>query len=154
MISRKVVESVGPFDESLAFGEDWEYWIRVAATFPVGCVPHFDVYLLSRRGSRGKQPQALLKHSLQVVGMSLTRFVPRRPWFRARVRAQVYYVASHDFSVLGLRREARRAILAAIARYPIEPNYYKRLARLLGPPPTRPEPVGLGSASRRTAGRH
>lgn len=30
VLSRKVVDSVGLFDESLRFGEDWEYWTRAA----------------------------------------------------------------------------------------------------------------------------
>jgi glycosyltransferase involved in cell wall biosynthesis len=131
LVSRKALDKVGQFDQSLEFGEDWEYWIRVAAEFPIGCVPQFDVYLLSRLGSRGKQPRSMLEHSLQVVRISLARYVPGRPWFHARVIAQVYYGASQDFSALGLLRDARRAILSAIAHYPLEPAYYKRLVRLM-----------------------
>jgi glycosyltransferase involved in cell wall biosynthesis len=35
MMSRRIIESVGYFNENLRFAQDYEYWMRVALLFPV-----------------------------------------------------------------------------------------------------------------------
>ena len=39
LIRRKALEEVGTFDESLAFAEDWDLWLRLAARYEYVAVP-------------------------------------------------------------------------------------------------------------------
>lgn len=133
MVTRRAIDAVGTFDESLHFGEDWEYWIRIASQFQVACVPDFDVYLLDRARSQGKNAQAVRRDSLRVIRTSLDRYAPSRPFFRRAVLAQVHYVASYNFWAAGLIWDARTELLRSLAYNPLHLPYYKRLIRLFFP---------------------
>jgi len=133
MISRRAMETVGPFDESLRFAEDWEYWIRVASQFAVACVPDFDVRLLDRPGSLGKNAQAVRHHSLEFMHRTLDRYAATRPWFRRVALAQVHYVASYNLWASGEIWAARRELLWSLAYNPLYLTYYKRMVRLFFP---------------------
>jgi GT2 family glycosyltransferase len=39
VVRREVYESLGGFDRRLSYGEDWEMWVRIAASYPVAYVP-------------------------------------------------------------------------------------------------------------------
>ena len=36
VVKREVYAQLGGYDESLRYGEDWEMWVRIAASYPVG----------------------------------------------------------------------------------------------------------------------
>jgi hypothetical protein len=36
VVKREVYEKVGGYDERLRYGEDWEMWVRIAASYPIG----------------------------------------------------------------------------------------------------------------------
>jgi glycosyltransferase involved in cell wall biosynthesis len=133
MVRRKTIDSVGMFDASLQYAEDWEYWIRIASQFDVACVPEYDVYLLSRPGSRGKNALATRDQSLQFIHDALDRYAPGRPWFRRTALAQLHYVASYNFWVSGYLWEARRETLKSLIYNPFYLVYYKRMVRLFFP---------------------
>ncbi|HEY6191521.1 MAG TPA: glycosyltransferase family 2 protein [Bacteroidota bacterium] len=40
-LRRQVYDTVGPFDESLHFGMDYDYWIRVGKQFKIGYIPDY-----------------------------------------------------------------------------------------------------------------
>ena len=44
LIRRVAIESVGGFDPSLVSGEDWEYWLRLAAQWPFAVVPKRQIF--------------------------------------------------------------------------------------------------------------
>jgi GT2 family glycosyltransferase len=39
VVRRQVYERLGGFDHRLSYGEDWEMWVRIAASYPVAYVP-------------------------------------------------------------------------------------------------------------------
>lgn len=133
MVSRKAIETVGMFDESLQYAEDWEYWIRIASRFEVACVPQFDVFLLSRPDSRGKNALATRDQSLRFIHDAIREYVPGRPWFRRTALAELHYVASYNFWAAGDLWPARREIVRSLAYNPFYLTYYKRLVRLFFP---------------------
>lgn len=47
LVERKVLLGMGGFNESLRFGEDLELWVRIAAAYPITCLP--TVHMLRRR---------------------------------------------------------------------------------------------------------
>jgi len=133
LVSRKAIEAVGMFDESLQYAEDWEYWIRIASQFEVACVPEYDVYLLSRPGSRGKNALATRDQSLMFIHDALHRYAPGRPWFKRAALAQLHYVAGYNFWASGYLWKARRETLKSLIYNPFYLVYYKRMVRLFFP---------------------
>jgi glycosyltransferase involved in cell wall biosynthesis len=133
MVTRRAVETVGTFDESLHYAEDWEYWIRVASQFAVACVPEFDVYLLDRPGSQGKNATATRRDSLRFIHAALDRYAPSRPLFRRAALAQLHYVASFNLWASGQIWDARRELVRSLVYNPLHLTYYKRMVRLFFP---------------------
>jgi glycosyltransferase involved in cell wall biosynthesis len=133
MVSRRAIEAVGLFDESLTFAEDWEYWIRVSSEFSVACVPDFDVRLLDRPGSLGKNAKAVRHHSLRFIHAALDRYAAGRPLFRRVALAQLHYVTSYNLWSAGSIWEARRELLRSLIYNPLHLTYYKRMVRLFFP---------------------
>jgi len=56
MLRRQVVELIGRFDPDLKYGEDWEYWLRVALHFSFVAVP---------------KPQVLYRQSLTTASSNI-----------------------------------------------------------------------------------
>lgn len=52
LISRRVFDEVGPFDESLPVCEDYDMWLRICSRFPVLFIPK---PLIVKRGGHGDQ---------------------------------------------------------------------------------------------------
>jgi glycosyltransferase involved in cell wall biosynthesis len=130
LVTRAAVEDAGWFNESLRAAEDWDYWIRVAARFPVACVPSFDVFLLNRPGSVGKNAAAIRDASLQFVPAALRRYAPGRPWFHRKALSQLHFVASYNFNRADQSWAARRELMHCLLLYPFRLEYYKRMLRL------------------------
>jgi glycosyltransferase involved in cell wall biosynthesis len=133
LVTRRAIDAVGMFDETLHYAEDWEYWIRIASQFTVACVPDFDVYLLNRPGSQGKNAQATRRDSLRFIHAALDRYAPSRPFFRRAALAQLHYVASYNLWAAGLIWDARRELLRSLVYNPLHLTYYKRMVRLFFP---------------------
>jgi glycosyltransferase involved in cell wall biosynthesis len=133
MVTRRAIDAVGTFDESLHYAEDWEYWIRIASRFSVACVPDFDVYLLDRPGSQGKNAQATRRDSLRFIHTALDRYAPSRPLFRRAALARLHYVASYNLWAAGLIWDARKELLRSLVYNPLHLTYYKRMVRLFFP---------------------
>ena len=133
MVTRRAIDAVGMFDESLHYAEDWEYWIRIASRFAVACVPEFDVYLLDRPGSQGKNAQATRRDSLRFIHAALSQYAPSRPLFHRVALAQLHYVTSYNLWAAGLKWDARRELLRSLVYNPLHLTYYKRMVRLFFP---------------------
>jgi glycosyltransferase involved in cell wall biosynthesis len=130
LVTRVALEEVGWFEEDLTPAEDWDYWIRVAARFPVACVPEFDVVLLNRPGSISQNAERTRDASLRFVPAALRRYAPGRPWFQRMALSQLHFVASYNFNRAGQKWAARRELLRCLLLYPIRLEYYKRMLRL------------------------
>jgi glycosyltransferase involved in cell wall biosynthesis len=122
LVTRRAVDAVGTFDESLHYAEDWEYWIRIASQFAIACVPDFDVYAHATR-----------RDSLRFIHTALDRYAPSRPMFRRAALAQLHYVASYNLWASGRMWDARRELVRSLVYNPLHLTYYKRMVRLFFP---------------------
>lgn len=51
MIRRECFKKVGPLDERVGLGQDWDMWIRIAKSFPVGVIERPLIHYAHHKGS-------------------------------------------------------------------------------------------------------
>lgn len=59
LVTAKAARAAGQFDENLGFGEDWDYWRRIARKFEVDFAPEPLVAIRVVRGSWGSNPSLI-----------------------------------------------------------------------------------------------
>jgi glycosyltransferase involved in cell wall biosynthesis len=122
IISRRVLEAAGGFNESadVAPVEDWDLWLRIAASYPLACVPeqlatlrlHGDSFLAST-------PLARRVQSLEnVISRAAAREPKRLGPKRARALHNAYFAAGVSAIRQGRAREARSYFLMAWGQQP------------------------------------
>jgi glycosyltransferase involved in cell wall biosynthesis len=122
LVAKQVLDQVGYFDESpnsLA-GEDWDLWLRIAARYPVACVPeklvtvrlHADSFLASM------PMEQKLRNLEDVIDRAADREGRLRP-LRNRALANIYYAAGVQAIRQQRMREARRHFGRALRRHPL-----------------------------------
>jgi len=143
MVRRSVLENVGPFDERLFNGADWDMWLRIAAVCRFEYVSEILVYIrihansIQRRHMDGKQIRFFMQHLL--IYDKWTDRIRRSPEFvkllRKRAlllmlpyvfqpsRIESFYnqIMSNSEKIgqiiLGRRRDLWRGLLEMLARY-------------------------------------
>ncbi|HSR20970.1 MAG TPA: glycosyltransferase [Anaerolineales bacterium] len=97
VVSRRALESAGYFDESpdVAPVEDWDLWLRIAADFPVACVPEPLVTLRLHESSflAGTPMQVRIASLETVVDRAARREAVRLGPLRKKALFGVYYAA-------------------------------------------------------------
>ncbi|HEY3107281.1 MAG TPA: glycosyltransferase [Chloroflexota bacterium] len=129
LLRRRVIERVGPFQESL-YVADYEFWLRAAWA---GCrfryCPGALAFYRSRPGQMSADTPAMLRGIGEVWERALA-YVDREPHraaLRARLAQRRFYLALAD------RRTSARAALASLARArAIHPGAIAPLAYVLG----------------------
>ena len=51
MLTRAAIASSGLFDSTLRYCEDWDYYLRIARSWPFVCVPHYQILYRQTAGS-------------------------------------------------------------------------------------------------------
>ncbi len=51
MITREAIAASGIFDSTLRYCEDWDYYLRIARSWPFVCVPHYQILYRQTAGS-------------------------------------------------------------------------------------------------------
>lgn len=131
MLTRKLFDCIGGFDESLAVCEDYDLWLRIAVEHEVGFVPE---PLIVKRGGHVDQ----LSHS--VWGMDRFRVCALQKLLRQRLPAQkrVWALETLRFKVSVLAQGARkRGKFAEAAQYEMISTDFDLINR---------EPDDVGSA--------
>jgi hypothetical protein len=67
LLRRAVIETVGEFDPGLQAAEDWEYFLRAAARWPLAVVPRYQILYRQSPHSLSSHVEAMREQSLQVV---------------------------------------------------------------------------------------
>ena len=119
ILRRDCLDRVGVFDESIAFGVDYDLWIRLAERYHFECVPAVVTRYTVHAGQMSNDPlvwgrgheDLLRKH-----GGKLRRDHRREGRFYLRL--------GRSLSLRGHVREARRALLTAIRHDPLQPRAY------------------------------
>jgi len=130
----RCVKRVGPFDESLAVGEDYLMWLRIARCYPIGYVDApLTMYrqhseMTTRRV--GKRLQNGLPSEIIVIRNILESYP--QVWHelgaatvRRRISRPYYYLACHHLEQ-GNHRQARTLLTCALRYWPNNWNYQVR----------------------------
>ncbi len=64
VIPKQIIERGGGFDEDIRFGEDWDFWLRIAAITEFYCLPHVLVRVRIHEGGQWffPKPERTTKH--------------------------------------------------------------------------------------------
>lgn len=134
MIPKKVFERVGLFDEDFRRVEDWEMWLRIAATFPFAAVHQPLVYVTNRPGSNGKDCFAMHASQLAVLEKAFGSYAADYVHLRREALAAAHASAGRSFSTFNMYAESRAAFRQSLSLKPWNPGIYARwLLTFLGP---------------------
>jgi glycosyltransferase involved in cell wall biosynthesis len=116
LLRRAAVQAAGGFLPGLAYGEDWEFWIRIALLGPFAVTPGTKPVLLVRQHSGGayqrlaSDPTAFVPCMDAIFGnpVLLARFGPRRlAAIRRRTDAENHWIIGRELIRHGSQAEGR-----------------------------------------------
>jgi hypothetical protein len=129
MLTRACLDRTGLFDESIAFGVDYDLWIRVAEAHHFDYVPDIVTRYTIHERQMSKNPFILAKGHADLMrkyGARLTR--------DRRSEGSLYAALGWEMCKLGNGLEAQRALLKALVLNPLNGRAYVYLAVSLGGP--------------------
>jgi glycosyltransferase involved in cell wall biosynthesis len=120
LVRRSALESAGGFSE-IAFGEDWDTWLRIAERHRIGFAD--EVVALVRRHAGSITPRrgrSRIDTNLAIVDRHLPAVRPawKRPLLRRRAASAAYLHAGLGSAIQGHGHVARRYALCALALDP------------------------------------
>lgn len=132
LIRRVLFETLGGFYTGLNGTEDWDLWIRVAASQPIGLCPaplvryRFHPGGLSRNFVKmGRERRAVVARALDLPrGRSLPWLMKRRIW------AETWRTNGYEAGRAGARRQALLDYARAAAAWPLEVQPYKEAMKV------------------------
>ncbi|MCX5901072.1 MAG: glycosyltransferase family A protein [Proteobacteria bacterium] len=127
VITRACLEKVGGFDESLREGEEYDYWLRIAAEFAIGFINEpLTVYVDNTDGMSTDSLTGRL-HRLKVLEKKyLKKKIPLQ-MYRRRIADTCHYIGRH-YIEKGSRQEGIAYLKKAQKLYPA---YLKNLVYLV-----------------------
>jgi len=127
LLRREAVRRAGPFLSHLRYGEDWEYWIRLALQGPFLLAPGLEpvLYVRQRRGSAyhrmAHDPKAFIPvmDAIYSNPLLLERFPPARlAALRRRAEAENAWIVGRELIRHGEREAGLRRLRASVAAAP------------------------------------
>ena len=106
MLKRECLERVGLFDESIAFGVDYDLWLRIAQEYHFDFVPDIVARYTIHPGQMSNDPFIIAKGRADIQ----RKYGPRLQRDRGR-DSRFYFSLGRHMASLGHRGEARRAFL-------------------------------------------
>jgi glycosyltransferase involved in cell wall biosynthesis len=129
MIRRECLERVGLFDENIAFGVDYDLWIRVAQEYRFDFVPDIVARYKIHEGQMTNDAVVRVKGHADFLRKYGSRLRPDRE--RA---SRIYFNLGRQMCLRGHSVEGRRAFLKALRINPVNIRAYVYLAlSLCGP---------------------
>jgi glycosyltransferase involved in cell wall biosynthesis len=134
MISSRALQQVGPFDEDLPTAEDLDLWLRIAAIFPIGCVPRVMCRKHVLASSLSADHARTSKDFLAVLTKYTSGVLPSRrehePLIRSMV-AQLQFDVGYSFLEADDLANARRHFRRSLSRrFRVKPLLYYALTFL------------------------
>jgi glycosyltransferase involved in cell wall biosynthesis len=127
LIRRSAVAACGAFSTAIAYGEDWEYWTRLALAGRFAVVPGAAPLLLVRQRASGaylnmaRDPLAFLPCMDAIFGnpAMVKRFgTARLAVIRSRTETENAWIVGRELVRHGLDREGREALRRSFAAKP------------------------------------
>ena len=134
LVSSRALRQVGLFDEDLPTAEDLDLWLRIAASFPIGCVPRVMCSKHVLRSSLSSDYSRTAKDFLAVLNKYTSGVLPSRrehePLIRSMV-AQLQFDVGYSFFEAGDLANARRHFRRGLSRrFRLKPLSYYALTFL------------------------
>ncbi len=126
VITRPCLEKIGGFDESLREGEEYDYWLRIAAEFAIGFINEpLTVYVDNTDGMSTDSLTGRL-HRLKVLEKKYLRKKIPFKMYRRRIADTCHYIGRH-YIEKGNRKEGLAYLKKA---QKLHPAYLKNLVYL------------------------
>ncbi|MCW6037046.1 glycosyltransferase [Spirulina subsalsa FACHB-351] len=123
LIRKDALLAVGPFDESLLGGQDWEMWIRLASKYPFALVPKTQVFYRQSIGSWSANLERQERGYKQVIEKCLATAPERIQKRRKEIIGNRYKFLTFDALAYGINRKqslmAARFLGTALTHQPI-----------------------------------
>jgi glycosyltransferase involved in cell wall biosynthesis len=129
MVRRDCLDRVGLFDEGIAFGVDYDLWIRLAQRYQFDFVPEVVARYTVHSGQMSNNPFVLAQGHDDL----LRKYASRLRRDRGR-EGRFYFMLGRSMSLRGHATEARRALVKALCHNPLQVRVYIYLALSLGGP--------------------
>jgi glycosyltransferase involved in cell wall biosynthesis len=129
MIRRCCFETVGLFDQSLRFVEDWDMWIRIASRYTFGLVKEPLVCYREHPNNKSKNYEKLLQSLCQIIEKSFQSVSPELLYIQKRAYGRAYLHAAWRAFYAHNYPRASELRQQAIAYYP-QLRYLKNCIRL------------------------
>ena len=129
LIRREVFQRVGLYDESLWWYEDWEMWVRIAATYEVAAMDEPVARCRRHSANLSKAPEGMYRHGQTARRKVMASY----PLSRQERRALQHNIAHHEYLYgidqlrLGERGEAWQAFRRSLRLRPGERKTYIHL---------------------------
>lgn len=95
LIRRQAVESVGDFDPTCAGCADWDYWLRLAASWHFVVVPKHQIFYRISSGSMSAKVEVMEEVGLTVVEKAFRSVSPELQLLKNQSLARVYGYSAH-----------------------------------------------------------
>jgi glycosyltransferase involved in cell wall biosynthesis len=133
VVRRSCLADVGLFNEALAVSEDFNLWLRIAARWPIACLPEVLAVTHKRSGSLSAaiSPEERLRNGVAAVEHvrancpGLSQSEARA--LRAALSERVYFYGSYLLSS-GANKPSRRELTSA---FKLQPTRWRALAKLI-----------------------
>ena len=95
LIRRQAIESIGKFDPALTHGEDWDFWLRLAARWPFVVVPKPQILYRISLASASSKIEGMEKDSLRVIEKAFRAAPPEFQPLKSQSLANLYQFLAH-----------------------------------------------------------
>lgn len=133
MIPRKVIDAVGSFEAELPGVDDYELWLRIALSYPIGHIQTIAGYWRRHPGQQSNQGHKMLVIRIKALDLILNRFpeaknrVPRRA-YRKRMHGMCSSAANYTMYYLHDYASARDLFARAVTYRPYDLPAWGKLA--------------------------
>ncbi|BAT54333.1 putative glycosyl transferase [Nostoc sp. NIES-3756] len=90
LITRAAIDSVGEFDIKLAGGEDWDYWLRLAAKWHFVVVPKYQVFYRRSMSSNSFKLQKMREDTLIMLDKVMQMAPPELQYLKKESLSNIY----------------------------------------------------------------
>ncbi len=133
LIRRTAIDSVGEFDTSLLSAEDWDYWLRLAATWEFVLVPKAQIFYRQSSSSMSSKVDVMERSQLQVIEQAFERAPAELQPLKKQSLAKIYQYSVQLYITRTLDpegiRQAWQKLQTAIRFYP--PIVFQRKTQTL-----------------------
>ncbi|MBE8991538.1 glycosyltransferase family 2 protein [Nostoc sp. LEGE 12450] len=122
LIRRQAIDTVGEFDSTLKYCEDWEYWLRLAARWPFVVVPKQQIFYRQTSGAMSSNIEVAEKYHLIFIERAFQSAPLESRSLKNQSLANIYEFLAQLYltrlpGVSGAKL-ARQKLQTAIAMYP------------------------------------